>query len=102
MIDTSTEKRLQNLNMFDNPDYYRNLMKECTKYAVTYEGQKFWLAGKRVMVEWKNSEHAANRHPFETWNFKTYTDATRAFKGFLSDKTSRSMGELLERWNDLF
>jgi len=64
MHDTRTEKVLNNLNMFDNEEFYRNIIDNCSMYAVKPNGNKLWLMDNWVLVQWASCEH---HNPFETW-----------------------------------
>ena len=38
MLDTRTEKSLENLNIFDNEEFYRNIIDNCSMYMVRPSG----------------------------------------------------------------
>lgn len=84
MIDTSTEKTLKNVVITVNRMFYRNIIDNCTMYAVDPDGNKFWLMDNWVLAEWKNCQHS---NPFESWKFKNDKDAKEGFYHIMDNAT---------------
>ena len=76
MLDTRTEKSLENLNIFDNEEFYRNIIDNCSMYMVRPSGNKFWLKDNWVLAEWKDCMHS---NPFETWKCANAKQARELF-----------------------
>ena len=83
MHDTRTEKVLNNLNMFDNEEFYRNIIDNCTMYAVQPNDNKIWLKSDWVLVQWADCEHP---NPFESWHFPSNGQAREYFDSLIEDE----------------
>tara|TARA_Y100001938_G_scaffold135020_1_gene196167 strand:+ start:12506 stop:12760 length:255 start_codon:yes stop_codon:yes gene_type:complete len=82
MLDTRTEKSLENVVIFDNKKVYKNIIDNCTMYAVKPNGNKVWLMDNWVLVEWFFCNHT---NPFESWKLPNNRQAKEFFDSFVSD-----------------
>jgi len=76
MIDTRTEKSLENVVITVNRMFYKNIIDNCTMYAVNPNGDKFWLMDNWVLAEWHDCLHS---NPFESWRCFNHLAAKEAF-----------------------
>mgnify|MGYP001342360846 CR=1 FL=1 len=76
MIDTRTEKSLENVVITVNRMFYKNIIDNCTMYAVNPNGDKFWLMDNWVLAEWHDCMHS---NPFESWRCFNHLAAKEAF-----------------------
>ena len=76
MKDNNTEKSLKNLIGNDRENVYRNIIDNCSMYAVNPNMDKFWLMDNWVLAEWNDCQHS---NPFESWKFSTAKDAKEGF-----------------------
>ena len=76
MIDTRTEKSLENVVITVNRMFYKNIIDNCTMYAVNPNGDKFWLMDNWVLAEWHDCMHS---NPFESWKFSNDHQAKYGF-----------------------
>ena len=93
MHDTRTEKVLNNLNMFDNEEFYRNIIDNCSMYAVKPNGNKIWLMNNWVLVQWASCEHP---NPFESWQFPNNGQAREYFDSLIEADENDFGGDLYE------
>ena len=76
MIDTRTEKSVENVVITVNRMFYKNIIDNCTMYAVNPNGDKFWLMDNWVLAEWHDCMHS---NPFESWRCFNHLAAKEAF-----------------------
>ena len=76
MIDTRTEKSLENVVITVSRMFYKNIIDNCTMYAVNPNGDKFWLMDNWVLAEWHDCMHS---NPFESWRCFNHLAAKEAF-----------------------
>ena len=76
MIDTRTAISLENVVITVNRMFYKNIIDNCTMYAVNPNGDKFWLMDNWVLAEWHDCMHS---NPFESWRCFNHLAAKEAF-----------------------
>ena len=87
MNDLRTEKSLKNVVITVNRMFYKNIIDNCTMYAVNPNGDKFWLMDNWVLAEWYDCQHS---NPFESWKFP---NTHQAKDGFYQVKSCRDFLE---------
>tara|TARA_B100000029_G_C16746342_1_gene656452 strand:+ start:227 stop:499 length:273 start_codon:yes stop_codon:yes gene_type:complete len=90
MHDRTTEKSLKNLTVKDNENFYRNIIGNCTMYAVNPNMDKFWLMDNWVLAEWNDCQHS---NPFESWKFPNAEQAKEGFYDVMDNATYIKIGE---------
>ena len=75
MNDLRTEKSLEKAFELDRM-FYKNIIDNCTMYAVNPNGDKFWLMDNWVLAEWHDCMHS---NPFESWRCFNHLAAKEAF-----------------------
>ena len=76
MMDVRTEKSLENVVITVSRMFYKNIIDNCTMYAVNPNGDKFWLMDNWVLAEWHDCMHS---NPFESWRCFNHLAAKEAF-----------------------
>ena len=86
MCKETTLKEIENIPDHIRREYLKWLIKNCSSYMVTPEGNEHWLCGNTILTKWAHDTGYSRKYyglaypdNFEHWNFHTDILAAEAF-----------------------